>query len=145
MLGFGFEESCGPGSHRRATKTPSEFLTAVNSSEHLLADSSGSTNGFGEVERQLPVATSLDRLPELLAISRVDLDALPPARNGDIPLLRVSGCPHPRIGEEDVIDGLPLRAVGCHRVAALELPVVQRAACVRHPVGSSHPAERPKR
>jgi chromosome condensin MukBEF complex kleisin-like MukF subunit len=64
-----------------------------------------------KIERQLWLAAAQNRSAELLLVGREDLDAFPAARNCDVPLLRVRGGANCRVGEQDVIDSLPLRAI----------------------------------
>jgi hypothetical protein len=67
-----------------------------------------------------------DGAAELLFVGRENLDALPPARDGDIPLLRIRCSAHGGVAKENVIHGLALRAVGCDRVAPKKLPIGMR-------------------
>ena len=60
-------------------------------------------------------------LTKLLLVRCEDADAAPTARDGHIPLLRICRGLDGRIGEQDVINGLALRAVRCDGVAEQEL------------------------
>ena len=59
------------------------------------------------------MARANDILAKLLLVRREDADAVPSARNGHIPLLRVRRQLDGRIGEQEVIHRLALRTVGC--------------------------------
>ena len=62
----------------------------------------------GKFQRQRPVAGTRQILAQLLLVRRENADATPPARNGDIPLLRVGCGLDGGIGKENVIHRLAL-------------------------------------
>src|ERR1039457_6640871 len=59
-------------------------------------------------QRQRPVTGTGHIFTELLLVRRENADATPPARNSDIPLLRVRCGLHGRIGKQNVIYRLAL-------------------------------------
>lgn len=74
-----------------------------------------------EFKRQGPVAGARNVLAELRLVRREDANAASPARNGHIPLLGVCRRLDSRVGEQDVINRLTLRAVGRNSVSGEEL------------------------
>ena len=62
----------------------------------------------GKFQGQRPVAGARQILTQLLLVRREYADAAPPARNGDIPLLRVGSRFDGGIGKENVINRLAL-------------------------------------
>ena len=78
-----------------------------------------------EFERQGALTGARDAPAQLRLVGREDMNAFAAPRNGDVPLLIIRGGAHRRIGEQDVINRLALRSVGCDRVAADELAEVR--------------------
>ena len=74
-----------------------------------------------EFHRQWAMPGALDVLAQLLLVRREDADATTTAGNGHIPLLRVGRGLDGRVGEQDVIHSLALRAVGRDGIAGQEL------------------------
>lgn len=90
---------------------PGEFSSAPERTKHLPPDAVASGARRWKIERELALAATQNRSAELLLVGREDLDALSAARNCDVPLLSVRGGANCRVGEQDVIDSLPLRAI----------------------------------
>lgn len=68
----------------------------------------GRAQATGKFQCQRPVAGTRQILTQLLLVRRENADAAPPARNGDIPLLRVGCGLDGGIGEQNVIHRLAL-------------------------------------
>lgn len=85
---------------------------------------------WNQVESQGAVAGANDVFAELVLVGGEDTDATASAGDADVPLLTIGGGFDGRVGEQDVVHGLPLGAVGGDGVAGLELP----KAWVENPV-----------
>lgn len=86
------------------------------------------------VQSEWAVSSALYTRSECGFVWGENTNAFPPARDSDVPLLGVCGSSARGVGEEDVFDGLALRAVGGDGVASDELPEGRRdgASVVEH-------------
>lgn len=71
-----------------------------------------------KIERQLTFSRALNIRTQSLLVWREDHDALSTPRNRNIPLLRTRGGTSAGVGENHLVDRLPLRAVGRDGVAS---------------------------
>ena len=103
-----FEESSSPSPHGGMANAPCELAATPQAEQDVLAHAVALRGMRDEIESQFTISAAGDGTAQLLFVGGENSDAISPARDGDIPLLRVRRGTHGGITKENVIYGLAL-------------------------------------
>src|SRR6266508_4578677 len=124
LIQIAAQELAAPRTHHHQANVPREFAAASNRANKPMSLTPTAFLLWDQIKCQFSLASSHDRMPELFFIGCEDSNALPSTRNRDVPLLCARCGTDCRIGEQNVINCLSLRAVRGDCVTAEELPIM---------------------